>query len=120
MRKMKKSAILKEWLALMLGVVAAIAIIFSQTTLVSDQNTTDTETQSQEEPTDTDEKQDIPTITQDAVSSIAQLTLANGLHFIADIDQNEGETVKVQFDQKIDFNSYFRTLFRLIISPNAP
>ncbi|MEP2771221.1 MAG: hypothetical protein ABJH05_03665 [Fulvivirga sp.] len=120
MRKLINTAIIKEGLALTLGIVAAVAILFSQTALVSDNHTSDTETHQSTEDDNTENKHDITTITQDAVSSIAQLTLANGLHFITDIDQNESEPVKVQFNQKIDFNSYFRTLFRLIISPNAP
>ncbi len=121
MKKLINTTIIKEWLALTIGVIAAIAVVFSQTTLVSSQNTTDTETHAHTDSGDSDEdNHDITTISQDAVSSIAQLTLANGLHFITDIDQNEGETVKVQLDHKVDFNAFFKTLFRLIISPNAP
>ncbi len=120
MRKLINTAILKEGLALTLGIVAAIAILFSQTAFVSEKHTSDVETHQSSDDDNAENTHDITIIAQDAVSSIAQLTLANGLHFITDIDQNETETVKVHFDQKIDFNSYFKTLFRLIISPNAP
>lgn len=119
MKKIINSAIYKEWVSLILGVMAAAAVLctqsFNYSTYIQPEEGTQTEV-----PSDQHEDADKTTISQDAVSSFVQLTLTSGLHFIADIYQGIVEEFEVVVDQKIDFNSYFKALFRLIISPNAP
>ena len=121
MRENKNIATFKEWLALTFGVLAAIAIVCSQT--LPQNAELGSEEVKKELPAQSDDENDhheIPTINQNVVSSFAQVTLTQSLHFISDIYQPEGDEVNVQLDQKVDFNSFFKTLFRLIISPNAP
>lgn len=121
MRENRKIAVFKEYLALAFGVIAAIAIICSQTFPQSTQ--LDQSEKKSELPAQSDDDSDhheIPTISKNVVSTFVQVTLTQSLHFISDIYQPEGDEVNVQLDQKVNFNSYFKTLFRLIISPNAP
>jgi len=108
----------KELTFILMGVLAALAIVCSQSFSYFDyagDSKANTEI-----PADEENQQDIPSISQDAVSSFVQLTLNQALHFIADLKYQVKETVTVFLDQKLDYNTYFKTLFRLIISPNAP
>jgi len=119
MRSVRKAIVFKEWLSIVLGVVAAIAILCSQSFTYTVSELPD-EVKTELPADDDGEHHEVTTISQDAVSSVVQLTISHGLHFITNIYHNVVEVAKTWFDQKIDFNSYFKTLFRLIISPNAP
>jgi len=108
----------KELAFILLGILAAVAVVFSQSfTNFTYELEKDVKT---ELPADEEGSEDIPTISNDAVSSFVQLTLNQALHFIADLKYQVKETITVFLDQKLDYNTYFKNLFRLIISPNAP
>lgn len=62
----------------------------------------------------------LSTLAYEAIVPIAQLSLVQELYIIADLTLlNEIEMEEV-LETPLYFNSYFKTLFRLIISPNAP
>ncbi|WP_155211138.1 hypothetical protein [Fulvivirga aurantia] len=116
-----RSTVIKEWLSIALGVMAALAILCSQSFTYTQLSEVDKSIETEIPTNDSDdENQELATISQVAVSSFVQVTLSQGLHFITNIYHNVIEVVADHVDQKIDFNSYFKALFRLIISPNAP
>lgn len=120
MKSVNNKTVINEWLSVTMGVVAALAVLCSQSFTYTSSIKAQQDTK-KEVPSDHDqENHDIATVSQDAVSSFVQLTISHDLHFITDIYHNVVEEVNIEFDQKIDFNSFFKTLFRLIISPNAP
>lgn len=109
----------KHVIGICFGIVAAIVILVSQSFyydyLASAEAGFHTEVEDEGE-----EDHAIITINKDVVTSAVQLTITQTLHFIADIHLDNAAQADIEIDQKVDFNTYFKTLFRLIISPNAP
>lgn len=120
MNRILKHKAIKDGLSLFLGVFVAIAILLSQSIVVSSSQEEETKPVTEQQSDQGDEAEQVLTISQDAVSSVAQITISHSLRFISDIYQKAEDKVEVNLDQKVDFNPYFRALFRLIISPNAP
>jgi len=120
MKMVRNKTVINEWLSITLGVMAAIAVLCSQSLSYASSLRSEKETKKEIPGDHEQDHHDLPTLSQDAVSSFVQLTISHDLHFITDIYHNTVEEVNTELDQKIDFNSFFKTLFRLIISPNAP
>lgn len=110
----------KQTIGICFGIVAAVVILVSQSCyynfLANEEAKVNTEVSDEKgEP-----KHDVLTISKDAVTSVVQYTLSQALHFIAEIYLENTDEVEIDVDQEVDFNTYFKTLFRLIIAPNAP
>lgn len=60
------------------------------------------------------------TITQDLISPVSPLVITQDWHFLGEILHEEDDHVEFMPRHIDSYNSLFRTLFRQIISPNAP
>ncbi|UII22837.1 hypothetical protein [Fulvivirga ligni] len=117
----------KHTIGLCIGVLAALVILTSETCYYSYMASYSLATSGKDTTIDIkhDNKDDsndhaILSISKDAVSSVAHMNITQALHFITEIYSGSSEDV-VEIPENIpDFNTYFKTLFRLIISPNAP
>jgi hypothetical protein len=69
---------------------------------------------------ESNEQLDLLSSANDLVSSIAQLSLEDVETYIIEIPFNEGMDLSNLIEEIVDFDGLFRTLFRQIISPNAP
>lgn len=108
----------KQVIGICFGIVAAIVVLLSQSFyfdyLVSTEKiTAEVADEGEDEP-------EILSISKIALTSAVQHSITHALHFIADIYFDNSGEERVEVDQKVNFNTYFNTLFRLIISPNAP
>lgn len=108
----------KEAMGIALGLMAAVAILLSQTVYYSYLEAVNEKVSLDV----TDENgQELPVLqmAQDAVVSFAQISINQTLDFISDIiicvDIDNNEVPK-----SLRLDGYFETLFNLIISPNAP
>ncbi|ELR70918.1 hypothetical protein C900_03201 [Fulvivirga imtechensis AK7] len=120
MKKLGKISRYKQTIGICFGILAAVVILVSQSCyynfLANEEAKVNTEVNDQKgEP-----KHDVLTISKDAVASVVQYTISHALHFIAEIYLENTDEVEIAIDQEVDFNAYFKTLFRLIIAPNAP
>ena len=59
-------------------------------------------------------------IGQEAITSVVQIILVQPIRPITNITFSEEGEKKVTYTTKAKLNSYFKALFNLIISPNAP
>ncbi len=105
---------------LILGFLAAIAILMTDFTLVNHQGKTDTELRADQEQDRGDESSTQLTASKDLVATVSQLTIQHAWHFIADIYTVDHEDQDTRGFDVREYDTWFRTLFRLIISPNAP
>lgn len=110
----------KHALGISLGIVAAIAVLFSQSCYYNYVALEKSKVNTEVPGADGEEHHDVLTISKDAVTSAVQFTISQVLHLIGNIDLQNSDEVEVELEQTTDFNTYFRTLFRLIIAPNAP
>lgn len=120
MNRLKTISKYKQTIGICFGIIAAIAILVSQSCyynyLAKEEARVKTEVADEEG----DDNHDVLTISKDAVTSAVQFTISQVLHFIAEIHQENGADIEVKDDRVVEFNSLFKTLFRLIIAPNAP
>ena len=102
---------------LIMGILAALTILSGQ---VSTQLTPSME-MSQEDSTTSDTEQQ-PTIIKavDAVSTSANVSLTHHFYFISEILHIEENHEESTFFELPKLSTFFTTLFRQIISPNAP
>lgn len=120
MNRLKTISKYKQTLSICIGIIAAMAILISQSCYYN--YLAKEEARAKIEVTD-DEGEDnheVLTISKDAVTSAVQFTISQVLHFIAEIHQENGADIEVKDDRVVEFNSFFKTLFSLIIAPNAP
>jgi len=113
---------LKYNAGIFIGIVAALTILFSQSfcySLDSVENAVHIEQQSDKGEGEHHDG-DFLTAANDMVSSIAQLSLEKVATFIIEIPLNDEMDLSDLLEERIDFDEFFRTLFRQIISPNAP
>lgn len=109
----------KHIMGLALGVLTALAVLCSQSCYYSlIEKTKSVEASGSAD--QSDEGTGVSVLTTDAVSYFVQVTLNQALHVITEIYSEAVDQTKTEVDLKVDFDSYFKTLFRLIISPNAP
>lgn len=119
MKSFKNISKHKQTIGICFGIIAAIVILMSQSFYydylanASQEATVEVSDEGNEQP-------DILTISNDAVTSVVQFTIAHVLHFIAELYLDNTDEIEVEVVGKIEANSYFKTLFRRIISPNAP
>lgn len=104
-----------------LGVIAALVILFSQSFyfdyVAKIEGKTKTE---QTSDSDEDSGDTVIKMSQQALSSGVEISIQSVLHFIGQIyDEVEVELPSITFKTQ-GLTSYLQTLFRLIISPNAP
>ncbi|UII28719.1 hypothetical protein LVD15_09925 [Fulvivirga maritima] len=110
----------KHSIGICLGIIAALVIITSETCYYGYLASQTSSIEVSQDDNGDDGEHAIISISKDAVTSIAHLFIQQVLHFISDIYSASADDV-IEIPESIpDFNSYFRTLFRLIISPNAP
>jgi hypothetical protein len=119
MNKLFKISKLKDYLGITIGVFAAIIILFTQSFYF------DYVAQAQynvkiDKTEKTDKAPTILKVGQVAVAHAVQVTFQNVLHFISNIYIDESNSNHVDNKPQVSFNTLFVTLFRLIISPNAP
>lgn len=122
MRAKNNISALKHTIGIAIGIIAALVILVSQTFYFDYLANTDGDKVKTEVAEDGSEHHasDVLTISQDAVTTVVQFTINQILLFITDLQLISNEDVKVEFSQKVELTTYFKTLFRLIISPNAP
>lgn len=121
MSRRKNISKIKSSVSLITGVLAALVILFTQSFYFDYAAETQTESKVKTEQSDnTDEDQAILKIGSEAVAQVAQVSLQNALHFISNIYLDNSQQNHIEYKPKPLFNAYFHTLFRLIISPNAP
>lgn len=121
MMKRRIQSINKEYVGIALGVVAALVILLSQSFYFSYVEGIEGPAIKTAQAGDfEDSDKTVLEMGHQALSSIAQFAVQNVLHFISEIyieDLNEnGEYILTNEG----FTPYFKALFRLIISPNAP
>ncbi|MEM6522536.1 MAG: hypothetical protein AAGF85_06330 [Bacteroidota bacterium] len=107
----------KKNLGIAFGVLAAVAVLFSQSFYFNYLESIDTTSVEQ-----TDERgDDTPVIkmAQDAVVSVAQIFIHQVLDYLGDISVGR-EIIKTEIPRTLRLDRYFQTLFNIIISPNAP
>ncbi|MBL6446844.1 hypothetical protein JMN32_11010 [Fulvivirga sp. 29W222] len=121
MNKQRHISNYKQTIGIVIGIVAAIVILVSQSFYYDYMASTEggVKTEIGSEPTG-EQQPDILTIGKDAVTTVVQFTITQVLQFIADLQLANSDEVQIEFDQKVELNTFFKTLFRLIISPNAP
>ncbi|MEM9390175.1 MAG: hypothetical protein AAGA02_06860 [Bacteroidota bacterium] len=108
----------KESLGIALGLLAAFAILFSQTFYYSYLETAN-DGVSLDVTDENGEELPVLKMAHEAVASFAQISINQTLDFISEIIiSNEVSTNEVPKTLRLD--RYFETLFNLIISPNAP
>ena len=72
-------------------------------------------------PEEEDDGSDIKLFSNDAISTtLITLNIQQGLHVIQEICLEPIENVRATLEKAIRPSQYFLTLFRRIISPNAP
>lgn len=103
-----------------MGVIAAAVILCSQSFYFDYVQGVESNVKT-EIPADGEEgERTVLKMSQQAISSVATFAIQNVLHFISQIYvEDQSETPNV-FQNTEGFTSYLQTLFRLIISPNAP
>jgi hypothetical protein len=122
MNRNSKIVGLKYNAGILIGILAACTILFSQSfyySLDTVEPNVHVESQSDDGSGDT-EKGDLLSSANDMVSSVAQLSLEDVQLFFIDIPLNIELNLSNLFEETIDIDEFFRTLFRQIISPNAP
>ncbi|MEQ9165899.1 MAG: hypothetical protein RLO12_06565 [Fulvivirga sp.] len=119
MSRRKNISKFKSSVSLVTGILAASVILFTQ--IFYFDYAAENESKVKTEQSDnTDEDQTILKIGSEAVAQVAQVSLQNVLHFISNIYLDNSQQNHIEYKPKPLFNAYFHTLFRLIISPNAP
>lgn len=120
MKGVKNISKYKHAIGMATGVVTALVILFSQVFYFDYAPETQSQVKTeQSQDQDGSETTDV-TISQDAVSSIVQVNINQGLHFISDIHFSVTDLGDFEIVTIPDLNKYFKALFNLIISPNAP
>lgn len=110
---------IKHIVGISIGIVAAIVILISQSFYFEYVATVDGEAQT-EQSSDVDSDETVIKMAHQALSSVVQFAVQNVLHFIGQIYEEDTFDANVSIENNISFDSFFQTLFRLIISPNAP
>ncbi|MEJ2004226.1 MAG: hypothetical protein P8X57_04520 [Cyclobacteriaceae bacterium] len=113
---------IKHSAGILLGLLAALTILLSQSfyyTLETVAEKAAVESHADDGSGDMEEV-DLLSSANDMVSSIAQLSLEDVKAFIIDIPLIVEVDLSDLIEETIDFDDLFRTLFRQIISPNAP
>ena len=110
----------KHFTGILLGFFA-VMIILSSSSLYYDHSSANEE-QNQQALSQQQEDDETPVIKigQEAISSVVQIVLIQPIRPITDITFSEEGEKKVAYTTKAKLNSYFKALFNLIISPNAP
>jgi hypothetical protein len=116
MEKLTKISNIKHTAGIALGILAALVILVSQSFYFDYVAKSECKVKTEK----SDQEQTILKIGQEAVAQAANVTLHNVLHFISEIFLDDSSEVHIDIKLQPEFNSLFNTLFRLIISPNAP
>ncbi|MEL7004629.1 MAG: hypothetical protein AAFN93_18120 [Bacteroidota bacterium] len=119
MKSIKNIAKYKHMTGMILGVMTAVIILFTQAFQYDYVADTKVEVKTEKSDESNETSNDL-TISTDAVTSVVQININQVLPYIADInfnleDQTSFETIRVPNPNKL-----FKALFTLIISPNAP
>lgn len=103
-----------------MGLLSAVAILATDVTSFSYQELVETHAQN-DDTADGEEKENTQiTAEKNLVASVSQLTIQHGWHFIAEIYFDDEQDYDITGLDVKKYNTWFRTLFRAIISPNAP
>ena len=104
---------------LIVGILAALTILSGQ--VYTTQLAAPTEVVSQEDSATSDaEQQQVIVKTVDAVSTSASVSLTHQFYFISEILHIQENHEESTFFELPRLSTFFTTLFRQIISPNAP
>ena len=119
MRKRNNILPFKEVASVVAGIFVALIILCNQAfyyNYLAELNDTKTKTEI------SDSQEDVPVIklAQDAVSSVVQVIVVQALHLISEIVFVDREESKSEAPLNLGASAYFKTLFNIIISPNAP
>ena len=124
MRSVINNSDKRSTLTMILGVIIALTIVFSQTFYFNQTSTNKSEVKtenSSENSSDSDDTSSDFVLSKNAVSSPAiQLNVQQVLHFISDIHFDTEEKVDFEIISVPVLNKLFKALFNSIISPNAP
>ncbi len=107
---------------IMLGLLAALVILVTDVSSATLQKLEVAQVQADQDSPDSndDHQETIVTAGKNLVATVSQLTIDHSWHFIADIwFEIPDDQVMTGFEIR-EYNTWFKTLFRLIISPNAP
>ncbi len=105
---------------ILLGLLAAVAILATDITSVSYQAVIESHAQADDTANGEDQDNTQITAEKNLVASVSQLTIHHGWHFIAEIYFDDEQDRDISGLDVREYNTWFRTLFRTIISPNAP
>ena len=110
----------KHFTGILFGIFAGLIILSNQSLYYN----LDAETaeQTKKELADQEEGEEIPAIKvgQEAITSVVQVILVQAIRSVTDILFSDDNEVKHTYSSEVSPNSYFKALFNLIISPNAP
>lgn len=119
MKKNKNTINFKHFAGISLGIVAAVVILVSQSFYFDYVANVEGNAHT-EQVSDVDSDETVIKMAHQALSTVVQFAVQNVLHFISQIYKEDTFESSVSIENTISFDSYFHTLFRLIISPNAP
>ena len=111
----------KHFTGILFGIFAGLIILSNQSLYSSYQP--EPMEQSNQTPADQQEDgEEVPIIKvgQEAITSVVQVVLVQAIRSVTDIVFSDEHEVKPTSQSEIRSNSYFKALFNLIISPNAP
>lgn len=112
----------KQSAGILTGIVAAIAILLSQSLYytVAAQSLEDVQDTEQKASDDSSTKEVQLTASNDLLGSGGQVSLEEPLQFTITISFDDFSDFTSTCLEAVDYNTQFRTLFRTLISPNAP
>lgn len=110
---------IKHVTGIAIGILAAVVILFSQSFYFEYVANIEGKA-TVEHSSDVDSSETVLKMAHQALSTVVQFAIHNVLHFISQIYIENNTELEVKIENSISFDSFFQTLFRLIISPNAP
>ncbi len=109
----------KHSVGIILGVITALMITFSQS-LYYVADSSELETPSKEQTSQEDDAESVLTAQNDLLGSGGQQSISHTWHLNIIIPFDDFRDFTSECLKAVDYNTQFRTLFRTLISPNAP
>ncbi len=110
----------KHALGLIIGLLAAVLILFTQSFYYEYVAISKEQIKAEQTDKANDTEAAILKAAPSAVSQVVQVTLQHAWQLISIISFDDARTHQINYTPSLHQNTLFRTLFRLIISPNAP
>lgn len=122
-RKMRSQNNITEFkysVGILLGVITAIAIVFSQSFYYTQDSTITKEIAKTADPTSDEDSSTQLTAGNDLLGLGGQFSISHIWHCTITIPFDDFRDFTSTCLKAVDYNTQFRTLFRTLISPNAP